>query len=68
MICPPIEINLVNLGGKGGGDFASTVVNEMMEVAVSSGMLSVKCDHFDIQRAHSWIKTGTRMPEKSRNK
>lgn len=32
--------------------FASTVVNEMTEAAVSSGGLSVRCDHFDIQRAH----------------
>lgn len=32
--------------------FASTVVNETTEATVSSGGLSVRCDHFDIQRAH----------------
>lgn len=51
MTGPPIKITLVNLGGKRESIFASTLVNEMTEAAVTSGGLSVKCGHSGIQRA-----------------
>ena len=52
MTGPPIKITWSTWEARG-GCFSSTVVSGMTEAAVSSVGRSVKCDHFDIQRAQS---------------